>query len=391
MDCRFTGPREADEFIAIRIGGAGTHRLSRVLVDPGKGRRTGSLLASGGRLEVGDSTLRSGIGSELGVAVELEGAELRAEGCQLAGDAAAGYTVGVRATRSTVVLSRTELAAAARFGAAGLFLRGGKTEVGRSILRGADTGEYCTLVDAAAGRAVFTNNLLLGARSGDLLGALLVGMDSEWLHNTLRGGTGRNLTLGLWVEEGGRLRLLNNLLLRTDGAQGSALRLRASGARTVATRGGGGRFGGWEVQANCFSGWGLLLETEGEGGDPPSAERLNGADGDWSGGRFQGNLEEPWRQSLPKADRGDYHLAPGSRCVDAALEAGVRLDLDGQARPAPHAGDGHSPTSGRTSFIEPQAREWRRAAAAAAPAPSGATPGSSPTPGRCCSRAPRRR
>ena len=338
--CRLTGPREADDFVAMRFGGTGRHTLDRVQVDPGKGRRTASLRARGTRIEVSESTLRTGAGSELGVSIELEDAGLRVVSSRLAGDPAAAYTVGVRATRSQVHLERTELIAAARFGAAGLFLRDGRTEVSRSTLRGEDSGEYCTLVDAAAGRAVFTNNLLLGPRSGDSLAALLAGVDSEWLHNTLRGGTGRNLTIGLWVEEGSRLRLINNLLFREEGNQGSALRLRRAGtaARPAALGGSGEGLGAWEVQANCFSGWGTLLETGGAEPGAPSAERLNGADGDWSGGRFRGNIEEPWPQSLPKADSGDYHLATGSRCVNGGLEAGVRLDLDGQPRPAPYTG-----------------------------------------------------
>ncbi len=353
-DCRFSGPREADEFVGLLLSGGGSHRLERVSVDAGKGRRVAAVRARGVRLEVSDSSLRSGAGSEIGVVVELEDAGLQARASVFSGDPGGAYTVGIMATRSEVSLLQVELGASARFGATGLFLRGGRTEVSRSILRGGETGEYCTLVDASGGRTVFTNSQLLGSRTGDSLGALLADEESEWLHNTVRGGTGRNLTVGLWVQEDCRLRLVNNILFREDGVKGTALRARPAGAgeergassAADRARPPEGMPAEWILQANCFDGWEHLLEARGPEEKVPTAAWLNGTDGDWSGGRVQGNIEEPWRRSLPQAGRGDLHLAADSRCINAGADAGVRVDMDGQTRPAPFVGASPAPDIG---------------------------------------------
>jgi hypothetical protein len=108
------------------------------------------------------------------------------------------------------------------------------------------------------------------------------------------------------------------------------------------------------IVTNAFGGWERLLrvdyaqETGREPLDVRSIESLNGLDRGF-GGTVHGNIVEAPASAFHGSAEEDYHLAPGSRCVDAGTDAramqasgaGASLtrveigsDRDGKPRPA---------------------------------------------------------
>ena len=55
---------------------------------------------------------------------------------------------------------------------------------------------------------------------------------------------------------------------------------------------------------------------------------------DWTGSGTVNTANNLWgNPAFVDPDNGDYHIAPGSDAIDACEDAGVYVDIDGEARP----------------------------------------------------------
>ena len=60
----------------------------------------------------------------------------------------------------------------------------------------------------------------------------------------------------------------------------------------------------------------------------------NGNTTDWNGpGMINRSNDHYGDPAFVDPDNGDYHIGPGSGAIDAGVDAGVYVDIDGEARP----------------------------------------------------------
>ncbi len=234
---------------------------------------------------------------------------------------------------------------------------------------------------AYAGTITMTGNLIVG-NLGSYGGGLCVGgSEARIVHNTIRSNTSRNSGGGVDLSQGEALEVLldGNLIISNTARWGGGVKMGSSKARLTnnwiagnqaSERGSGlyiddssprlshntivrnlGSDGsgiyvdyGYLGYTLWFTNTVLVGQVVGihvEGGNTVHLEGTLWGSGEWANGLdWSGpgliltgtvNLWAPPHFHDPA--HGDYHLDPGSPAIDAALPAGVLVDLDGQPRP----------------------------------------------------------
>jgi len=149
-----------------------------------------------------------------GAAIRAVGARIDVTDSSIAGSPGGAYTFAFFAEQSTVSIRQSRITVAGFAGATGIRARGGVINVERSEIRATDTAEFSYIAELSAAEALFGANIVVGARAGDSVVALLEGGSTDWLHNTIVAGTGNGLTAGFYLTGSGTHRVINNILLR---------------------------------------------------------------------------------------------------------------------------------------------------------------------------------
>jgi hypothetical protein len=216
----------------------------------------------------------------------------------------AGLLVGL----GTATLSGNRIAANTADIGGGLQLLGGHITASHNLVL-SNTAQYISggIDVAGSERWPFTgtlvNNVVADNRSGRSGSAVSIGdAHVSMLHNTIarNGGDGDS---GIWVyamESPSHLTMTNNILVS------HTLGISVAEGNTVTLQGTLWGVGAW----------------------------ANGRDWDGAGAIHTGTVNVWGDPGFRDPDGGDYHLRPGSAAIDAGVDARVRVDIDGDARPA---------------------------------------------------------
>ena len=328
------GPSKGDDFTILHLEGNSESRISGTRITTGNGKNIHGVVLKNSSLSLIKSSIQAGRGEGRIAAVNLDNAYLELLDSTLTGDPEGAYSAGLIADSSEVRISNSTIKTAARFGTFALILRRSGLRLEGSTLISSPTAEFQYLLEFQDSEAYIANNVFNGAASGDSVLARINDSRTDWFHNTLIGGTGKNLTFGFILRGDNNTRFVNNILMRQGQKTGTAIYLIGS------------QDPHFLLQGNNLSGWETLLEIS-ESPTLPSgktyrrAPQLNMHDNNFAGGPFHKNIDESYERTFVPGET-TYHLRSDSACVNGGIDpqsmGGPTVDIDGQARPAPFVG-----------------------------------------------------
>jgi uncharacterized repeat protein (TIGR01451 family) len=236
---------------------------------------------------------------------------------------------GAYLTGTVANLSRnTVYSNAAGIGGGGLLLGNGDAVLRGNQVFSNTAGEGGGLFLTGGGAALDGNSVL--ANTADDGGGLLLSESDAVLTNNVLADNQANVTgSGLYVA-GSSLRLLHTTIARNLGGDGSGLYLTNSGSQTSTAVLTNTILVGHEVGITATAGNSALLQATLWG----TGTWANTLDWGGSGTIATGTLNLRGAPDFLNAGGGDYHIGPDSAALDAGVDAGVTIDMDGETRPA---------------------------------------------------------
>lgn len=316
---------DAGDFAVVGSDGADV-RLAGTTLRTGEGRRTSAVRANGGSVRIFDSEVHAGPAADASEVVRARNAEVLIRDSVLVSSRDAGIGTVVSTDGGTLTLQGSSLEVAGRRGASGVFARGTRVSISRNAFRAGEADQFLHVMSMRDVTGTVDTNLVIGGRSRELIVGRLVGSDTAWYNNTIRGGAGSRFTQAFNIDGASRTRLVNNVLFHAAEGTGTAVYAGEDGS-------------GLEIAANAFSGWDMVYRESSDGrrwsppgGDDASGARTAGDLNARAGLDARGNLDLPDREAFTD----DVHLSPDAPLIDAGVFPGAdgpSVDWDGQERP----------------------------------------------------------
>jgi hypothetical protein len=205
-------------------------------------------------------------------------------------------------------------------------------------------------------RALLTYNDIYSNTAGNSAGGVFLYdcNSATSMGNTVRGNSAK-FSGGMYIQNSADVVLVNTMVVenRITSAWGAGLRIRDSQTyllHTTIARNSGGSGEGVYVSHGAtvwMTNTILVSQTVGVQVDTGSValEATLWGEGAWANitetagsGITTGTLNFRGAPGFADSARGDYHIDPTSKAIDAGLDAGVATDIDGDARPWPSGG-----------------------------------------------------
>ncbi|NBF38881.1 MAG: hypothetical protein GVY14_00545 [Spirochaetes bacterium] len=301
-------------------------------VTAGSGRRSAALRVDASIARIHDSELRAGPARESSDVIRARGSDVLLRESRLAASEGASISTAISTSGGELRLERNTVEVEGERGATGLFARGSRVTASRNAFRSGETSEFLHVVSLRDVTATVDTNLFLSGRSREVIVGRIVGSETSWYNNTIRGGVGSRFTQGFNLNGSSRATLVNNVVFHAGEGTGTAV-YASEDVRSL------------EITANAFAGWDAVYRRAPDGrrwlppgGDPASEARTAGALDRRDDLRAGSNLD------LAEQDVfvDDVHLRSDAPLIDAGVYAGSlegpRIDWDGQERPRPGEG-----------------------------------------------------
>ena len=320
------------DYSVIRAGGESTLEMRNGSVTAGSGRRSAAVLVDGSVARFLESELRAGAARESSDVLRSRESVVLLRDNRLVASDGASISTAISASGGELRIEGNTVEVEGERGATGLFARGSRITASRNAFRSGETSEFLHVVSLRDVTATLDTNLFIGGRSREVIVGRIVGSETAWYNNTLRGGAGSRFTQGFNLNGSSRARLVNNVVFHDGDGTGTAI-YASEDVQSL------------EMTANAFSGWDAVYRRAPDGrrwlppgGDPASeagtAEALDRRE----------DVESA--SNLDLSDQNvfadDVHLRSGAPLIDAGVYAGggdgPRVDWDGQERPRPGEG-----------------------------------------------------
>jgi hypothetical protein len=336
LDTEIKGPENSNDFTAV-VCTAGSKIISdNLTICPGKGKRLTGISLSGSTFKLSNSKILSGQSSHSSTCLEAKTSAIILNKVLFECDTLPYKITAVNTSESEVTIHNSRFLLEARSGLQAVHMSGGKIDLQNSYFNSKLAQEYMYTINLEQVRGDCFNNILTGGQAPDSVNIVLSDAPTKWLNNTIVGGTGSNITIGILIRGVEYPVLINNILTRKKPARGIALYLTTYEETP------------FYLLANNLSGWEVFLKYA----NVPKTknytavttvirtiEELNHYDLVPFGGTIDINISETYENTFQTDESPYYRLKISSRCVDAGLDVNTRqfkgpaVDYDGNPRP----------------------------------------------------------
>ncbi|NOY09814.1 MAG: hypothetical protein GXP33_13335 [Spirochaetes bacterium] len=341
------GAVKQKDFTALKLFKNREVLMNGITINPGSGNNLTGIDAVDTNMKLTGSSVLSGSGSESAYAVFMRNTNAVLYKSRIKTLSSAAYPVAVFSENSRLTVSNTDFKVAGLYGATGLQIKGGYTQFDNNRIEGIKSQEYLYMINLT-GNGIFTNNVISGGESGDFICIQLFKSVSSWFNNTIIGGTGNGFTIGFYVGEASKPKIVNNIIVREKASAGDGILF--AGSKSV----------NFPIVTNDFTGWNNLIkiahitpkkvniypyQNNIRNQEIKSIEKLNNLDKNPFGGIISGNITEDIEKTFGALKKDNYHLSKLSECINGGTGRSSKnnyklpeKDFDGQSRPAPLIG-----------------------------------------------------
>ncbi|NBB91308.1 MAG: hypothetical protein GVY23_08900, partial [Spirochaetes bacterium] len=211
-------------------------------VTAGAGRRSAAVRVDESVASIQNSELSAGAARESSNVVRARGSDILLRDNRIAASEGASISTAISASDGELRLEGNTVEVAGDRGATGLFARGSRITASRNAFRSGETSEFLHIVSLRDVTATLDTNLFLGGRSREVIVGRIVGSETSWYNNTIRGGVGSRFTQGFNLNGSSLATLVNNVVFHAGEGTGTAV-YASEDVRSL------------EITANAFAGW----------------------------------------------------------------------------------------------------------------------------------------
>ncbi|MFO7781640.1 MAG: hypothetical protein R6W94_08425, partial [Spirochaetia bacterium] len=252
------------EYSVIHAGRDTELEIRNGSVTAGTGRRSAAVRVDDSVARIQNSELSAGAASESSDVVRARRSDVLLRDNRLSASEGASISTAISASGGELRLEGNTLEIEGDRGATGLSARGSRVTASRNAFRSGETSEFLHVVSLRDVTANLDTNLFLGGRSREVIVGRIVGSETSWYNNTIRGGAGSRFTQGFNLSGASRATLVNNVIFHAGEGTGTAV-YAGEDVRSL------------EITANAFSGWDAVYRRAPDGrrwlppgGDPES-------------------------------------------------------------------------------------------------------------------------
>jgi hypothetical protein len=336
INTEIVGPKNANDFTAVVCAGGSIMTADNLTISPGQGKRLTGISLSGSTFKLNNSKILSGASSHKSICLEAKASTIILNQVVFECDAFPYKITAISTSESQVTVHHSRFLLQAHSGLQAIYMNRGTINLQNSYFKSKLAQEYMYTVNLEEVKGDCFNNILEGGNAPDSVNIVLSDAPTRWLNNTIIGGTGNNMTIGVLIRGVKYPILINNIITRKKPATGIALYLTTYEETS------------FYLLANNLSGWEIFLKYA----NVPKTknytavttvirtiEELNHYDLVPFGGTIDINISETYENTFQIDESPYYRLKTSSRCIDAGLDVntqqfkGPAADYEGNQRP----------------------------------------------------------
>jgi len=336
LNTEISGPENSTEFTAISCTANSTVTSENLTLTPGKGRRLTGISLTNSMLKLSNSQIWSGESSQESVCLEAANSTVTLSRVRFECNYTPYKIKAVSALSSEVTVHHSSFLLKALSGVQAIYMNKGKIDMRNSYFHTAEALEYTYTINLEYVKGSCFNNIVEGGKSSDSVNIVLSDAPTRWFNNTIIGGTGNNITIGVLIRGTEYPVMINNIITRKKPARGIALYLTSYEETS------------FYLLANNLSGWEIFLKYANVPKNKNytaittvirTIEELNHYDLVPFGGTVDINISEEYDNTFQMSESPYYRLKLSSRCIDAGLDVntqqfkGPNSDYEGNPRP----------------------------------------------------------
>lgn len=336
INMHISGPEDATEFTAVSCSTNSTVTAENITITPGTGKKLIGISLKDSTLKLDNSKIWSGVSLQESVCLEATASKIIINGVTFECNGIPYNIKAVNTSASEVTIHHSSFLLRAISGSQAIYMNKGKIDLQNSYFHPADTQEYTYAIYLEYVKGNCFNNILEGGKATDSVNIVLSDAPIRWFNNTIIGGDGDNITIGVLIRGTEYPVMINNIIARKNPAKGIALYLTTYEETP------------FYLLANNLSGWEIFLKYANVPKNKnytaittviKTIEELNHYDLVPFGGSIDINISEAYDNTFDVSESSSYRLKTSSRCIDAGLDVntqqfkGPNIDYEGNPRP----------------------------------------------------------